>query len=588
MRARDFARGRARPVRAARFALLLGVAVAATALAGTASGTAFAEPAAAQTRPATRPAEDPPLAIREDLSRRLAQFAPTRIEADLSGLRDSERQVLDKIIEASRLMGEIFQRQAWAANPGLREKVAASRDPRRKDALRYFDLHVGPWDRVDSEPFIGEAARPPGAGYYPPDMTKEEFDAWLKAHPEDQESFRGLFTLIRRSGDGLGAVPYSEAYRAWLEPAARLLREAAEITENASLKAFLLKRADAFLSDDYYDSDVAWMDLDSRIEVTIGPYETYEDRLFGYKAAYESFVTVQDPDASARLDAFKKRLPEMERNLPIPDEHKNLTRGGESPIRVVDVAFAAGDTRAGVQTIAFNLPNDERVRETKGSKKVLLRNVMNAKYESILKPIAGKVIAPEQLRRVTADAFFNEILFHELSHGLGPGIITVNGRKTEARLELKEIYSALEEAKADAMGVYSILYMIEQGGFPRSMRDDLFVTYLAGMFRSVRFGIEEAHGRGVALQYNYLRERGAILRNDASGRFSVDFAKFEKALEDLVRDLCMVQARGDYDAGLRLLGRYAKVPPEWQAALDRLSDIPVDIRPIYPAAGEED
>jgi hypothetical protein len=524
--------------------------------------------------------------IRPDVVERVKQFAPTRIDADLSTLSSSDRKVLEKLYEASRRIGEIFNRQAWDDNPAVRLQLASGQDPIRPAARQYFEIMAGPWDRVDGVPFIGEMPRPAGAGFYPPDMTAREFEDWIAAHPEDAESFKGLYTLIRRKKEKLVAVRYSLMYKSLLDPAAAALKEAAAITENASLRTFLEKRAAAFLSDDYYESDAAWMDLDSRLEITIGPYETYEDRLFGYKAAFESFVTIRDEKASAKLAAYKNELPAMERNLPIPDEMKNLDRGTESPIGVVDELFTAGDTRAGIQTIAFNLPNDERVREAKGSKKILLRNVMNAKFDAILMPIARRVIAEDQLAHVTSEAFFNETLFHELSHGLGPGKIKVGGRDTEVRLELKDLYSALEEAKADVMGAWNILYMIGKKQFPASMREDLFVTLLAGMFRSVRFGIEEAHGKGVALQYNYLREKGAILPDITTGRFSVDVPKFESALRDLVRDICVVQARGDYDGAKKLFDVYARVPAEWKTALDRLEGIPVDIRPIYTAAGE--
>jgi len=529
-----------------------------------------------------------PSVIDKSVAARLAKFQPTRIEADLSKLPKGERDALSKIIEASRSMSEIFLRQAWVENPGIRAELAAASDPLASLAMKYFQVSFGPWDRLDEAPFLGSARRPEGAGFYPPGMEKAELERWLQTHPDDAAPFKSLFTVIRRDGERLVAIPYSREYRQWLEPAAGQLREAARLTGNAALAGFLESRAAAFLTDDYYESDMKWMDLDSSIEVTIGPYETYEDRLFGYKASFTSFVTVQDAEASARLAGYKNELPAMERNLPIPDAHKNLSRGTESPIRVVDVIYTAGDTRAGVQTVAYNLPNDERVREAKGSKKVLLRNVMDAKLASILKPIAERVITPAQRPHVTAEAFFNEVLFHELSHGLGPGSINKNGMQTEVRLELKELYSALEEAKADVMGAYNILYLIEKKQFPETMRHDLYVTFLAGMFRGVRFGIEEAHGKGVALQYNYLSAKGAIVRDPQSGYFSVDFEKMGPALEAIVHDICMVQALGDYDAAAGMFHTYAKIPPEWKEGLDRLEGIPVDIRPIYPAAGESD
>ncbi|MFQ5675414.1 MAG: peptidase, partial [bacterium] len=396
--------------------------------------------------------------IHDNVAELLGKFAPTEISADVAFLPENERKVLSKLIQASHYMDEIFLRQVWEKNPEYRQALATRSDELGKKAYAYFNISYGIWDRLDEHeaPFISDLEKPKGAGYYPEDMTKEEFEQYLKNHPDQDEAFKSEFTLIRRQEGDLVAVPYSEAFKEWLEPAAELMREAADLTENESLRTFLLSRAEAFFSNEYRQSDMDWMDLDSPVEVTIGPYETYEDKLFGYKTAFESFVTVTDPAESKKLARYKSELPAMERNLPIPDKMKNLNRGSESPIRVVDEIFTAGDTRSGVQTVAFNLPNDEVVREQKGSKKVLLRNVLAAKYERILKPIAEQVVNKEQVQYVTADAFTNEVLFHELSHGLGPGKITVDGRQTEVRLELKELYSACEEGKADIMGVYNI------------------------------------------------------------------------------------------------------------------------------------
>jgi hypothetical protein len=454
------------------------------------------------------------IVVSDDIVERLGQYSPTELTADLSGVPESELSVLVELIRAGKVMDEIFLRQVSQQNPELRDEIAGESE----EVRTYFGINFGPWDRLDEmAPFLGEAPHPPGAGYYPVDMTAEEFEGWLAEHPEDEEAFKGLYTVVERTETGLQAVPYSEAYGEYLSTAAEYLYRAAELTENRSLSAFLTSRATAFSSDDYYDSDVAWMDLDSPVEVTIGPYETYEDSLFGYKAAFEAFVTVNVPEESAKLERFKNLLPWLEMNLPIGDEHKN-ERGTESPIRVVDEVFVGGDSKAGVQTLAFNLPNDERVREEKGSKKVMLRNVLRAKFEQILLPIAERVMVPENLDNIAFDAFFSESLHHELSHGLGPGKITVDGRETEVRLELKELYSTLEEAKADVMGVYNILALVEQGEIDEELRETLVPTYVAGLFRSARFGLHEAHGRGVVSQFNYLLAKGA-LEVDAEGRF---------------------------------------------------------------------
>jgi hypothetical protein len=368
-----------------------------------------------------------------------------------------------------------------------------------------------------------------------------------------------------------------------LNEAAALLNEAAALTENASLKAFLESRATAFLSDDYYASDMLWMDLDGTVEVTIGPYETYEDGLFGYKAAFESFVTVTDPVESARLAKFKDELPWLEARLPIADEHKNLNRGSDSPIRVVDEVYSAGDTRAGVQTIAFNLPNDERVREAKGSKKVLLRNVMKAKFDQILMPIARELVAEDQLGDLTSESFFLHTLWHEMSHGLGPGKIMKDGKATEVRLELKDTYSTLEEAKADAMGEWDIFVLHRAGRdyFPAEIVKQQSATYLAGLFRSVRFGIGEAHGQANAMQFNYLLDRGAISVDEATGRFRVHHEVFEEAIGQMVADIIAIQAVGDYEGSNAYIARWGGMSPVLAEALEKLDGIPVDVQPVF-------
>jgi hypothetical protein len=532
-----------------------------------------------------RPKPGRGLKVVNDIVERRAQFVEQSLTADVAHLSEGDRQALKHLVEAARAIDEIFRLQAWAGNPEFVPDVVAL-DGEGADAARdYYRIMYGPWDRLHHyEPFIGEQPHPDGAGYYPEDMTSEEFEAWLEAHSSDREAFTSLFTIIRRKDEGLVAVPYSAAYRELLDIAADELMAAARATDNESLRRFLELRAEAFVTDDYYASDVAWMDLDSDIEVVIGPYETYEDHLFGYKAAFESFVCVAQPEDSARLEVFKSQLPFLERNLPIPDEHKNFDRGSESPIRVVDELFTAGDTRAGVQTIAFNLPNDERVREEKGSKKVLLKNVMRAKYEAILTPIASRVLPEGEAHLIDFEAFYQFTLHHELSHGIGPGQITVDGRDTEVRLELRDLYSAFEEAKADVLGVYDIYALVESGVMSPEILDSLPWTYTAGMFRTTRFGVAEAHGLGMVLQANYLLEKGAVKLTE-SGRFQPVPELFEESFRDLAHELLMIQALGDYDAAVAMVDRYGTVHPAMVAAIDALTDLPVDIDPSYPLEG---
>ena len=544
---------------------------------------------------ACAPADDPApgegeaeeaLMIADDIEARLAQFAPTELEADLSALSDEDRRVLGSIIAASRPLDRIFLVQAGRDNPRRRERLEQLDSPQAEAARAYFDINFGPWDRLaEREPFFGTDPHPPGAGYYPEGWSREDFEAWAGSHGERREDFESLTTMVVEEDGDLAFVPYSEFFREDLAEAADHLRRAAEATSNESLRRFLTLRADAFGTDDYYESDLAWMDLDAPAEVTIGPYEIYEDELFGYKAAFTSFVTVALPEESKALDRYKARLPWLEKNLPIADEHKNLDRGSESPMRVVDLVFTAGDTKAGVQTIAFNLPNDERVREAKGSKKVMLRNIMRAKYDQILVPIAQRTLTPEDAAKVSFEAFFDEVLHHELSHGLGPGKISKDGEETEVRLELKEHYSTLEEAKADVMGVYNILALIDEGEMPAELREALEPTYVAGLFRSARFGLDEAHGQGVVAQFNYLLEKGALTIDD-EGRFGAMTDTFPGAIRELLSEILLLQAEGDYEGTATFLSTYGRATPELRAAIDRLDDVPVDIKPLYPQADQ--
>jgi Peptidase family M49 len=530
-------------------------------------------------------------AFAPDIPDRLQKLARTPIDYDRTLLDRKETQVVGKLIEASRFMNDIFLFQVSETNPALRGRVVEAMeqgDSTARWALALFDVHKGPWDRLkENEPFIGKDAKPPGAGFYPSDMTREEFERWVATHPQDKEKFEGLFTVIRRQNQSLVAIPYSKAYREALEASAQKLREAAALTDNASLRDYLNKRADAFRSDDYYASDVAWMDLDSEVEVVIGPYEVYEDGLFNYKAAFESFVTARDRAESEKLAVYAKHLPDMERNLPIPDRHKNLKRKFESPIRVVQEIYAAGDARRGVQTSAFNLPNDERVREAKGSKKVLLKNVMDAKFRQSGLPIAERTLAPEELANVSFAAYFNHTLFHELAHGLGPGIITgPGGKRVDSRLLLKETYSTIEECKADVAGLWNILLALDREWLAGFGEAQFFSTYNGLMFRGMRFGLDEAHGQGTAIQWNWFREKGAITQA-SNDRFRTDAARFREAIRSLANELLMIEATGDYARSERLLEKYGRSTPEIESVIARLSDIPVDIAPLFVAAGEK-
>ena len=519
-----------------------------------------------------------------DLAAQQAKIAEIEMNPDTSYLTGEERQVVDLLIEASDLMSEIYLRQRGPDLPQLRETISRMRRADRDMLLAMFDRNFGPWDEIaELHPFWGDTPMPEGAGFYPADLTREDFEAYLAAHPDQREALTSPYTVVKREGDMLTATPYSVEYRQWLEPAAGLLRQASQITTNPSLKRFLSLRADAFLSDDYYESELAWMDLkDTPIEVAIGPYEVYTDRLMGTKTAFESFVTLRNPEESAALARYVAHLSDMERNLPIEDRYKNFERGGESPISVADQVHGGGDNVPGVQTIAFNLPNDERVREAKGAKKVILANVLGAKYERILKPMADQVLVPSQAELVAKKYMELETLFHELSHSLGPGTITLDGRRTTVNEELRDLYPALEESKADIAGVWNILFMMSEGEIPATEKDQLWATYFTGIFRAMRFGTEEAHGRGAAAQYGYLKARGAFSYDASTRRYTVDPVRMESGLRDLLHDELMLQANGDYAGTGAFLDRWAVLDEPARATIDAMSDIPVDIQPIYP------
>ena len=527
--------------------------------------------------------------LETSLAAKIRRFAPTVVTADTSQLSAGDRRALAKIIAAARLLDPLFLRQVWSGNAALERKLMQDKTPQGRDRLHYFKINNGPWSRLDSnEPFIEgvPAVKPPQASYYPDDMTKDEFNAWEQTLSEqERRRATGFFHVIRRDRAGkLQMVAYSEAYKEYLAPAAQLLREAAQLATNATLKDFLTKRAAAFLSNDYYESDVAWMDLNSPIDLTIGPYETYEDELFGYKAAFEAYVTLRDEGESAKLAKFSQYLQEIENNLPIDAKYRNPQLGAASPIRVVNEVFSSGEGNSGVQTAAFNLPNDEKVVKEKGSKRVMLKNVQEAKFDKTLIPISKVVLDPAQLSELSFESFFTHILMHELMHGLGPHNLTVDGRETTVRQQLKETYSAIEEAKADISGLFALQYLMDKGVLDKRMERSVYTTFLASAFRSVRFGITEAHGKGIAVQFNYLMDEGAIKFNERAGTFSVDMARVKAAVRKLTHDIMTLQAEGSYDKAKAMLDKYGVIRPPMEQALKRLTSVPVDIEPQFPLA----
>ena len=547
----------------------------------------------------------------EQMARR---FAPTSIRLDTSRLSAGDRQALVKLIEAARIVDEIFLKQYWSGNPALYQRLQKDMTPFGRARLHYFWINKGPWSIVDAyKAFLPGVPprKPEGSNFYPEEMTKQDFEHWLSAlSPEEQEQAKSFFTVIHsktkapkakgflgppdKLSDQFVIVPYNEEYKDELTRTSALLHEAAGLTTNPSLSKFLNTRADAFLSNNYYESDVAWMDLDAPLDITIGPYETYNDELFGYKAAFEAYINLRDDRETAKLAAFAKHLQDIEDNLPIDPKYRNPKLGAAAPIRVVDVIISAGDGNLGVQTAAYNLPNDERVVHEKGSKRVMLKNTQEAKFHSVLLPISMKMLSKTAMLDVNFDSFFTHILAHELMHGLGPHQITVQGRETNPRQELKELFSAIEEAKADVTGLFALQYMMDHNremGIGSLLPSDeaaerqMYVTFLASAFRSLRFGLNDAHGKGMAIQFNYLMDKGAFVPH-GDGTFSVDMKKVKAAVRDLDHDLLTLEAEGDYEGAKKMLDDLGVIRPILKRALDRLRTIPTDIEPIFVTAEE--
>jgi hypothetical protein len=526
------------------------------------------------------------------LEKMIARFTPTDLRADISKLSPGDRLALVKLIEASRVLDDIFLNQLWSGNQPLYAKLRRDTTPLGKARLHYFWINKGPWSSLDDGiaflPDVPEK-KLPGANFYPEDMTRSEFESWVRTLSEaERQKAEGFFTVIRRDRIGhLKTVPYSQEYKSDLAKSARLLEEAAGLTENSTLKKFLLTRGASFYSNDYYESDLAWMDLDAPIDITIGPYETYNDEIFGYKAAFEAYVNLRDDAETAKLKFFGNHLQEVENNLPIDPKYRNPKLGSQAPIRVVNEVFSAGDGEHGVQTAAYNLPNDERVVTQKGSKRVMLKNVQEAKFHSTLEPIAKRMLTADSQKDLSFESFFTHILAHELSHGIGPHQIQVAGRNTSPRQEMKELYSAIEEAKADVTGLFMLQHLYDrkviEGG--ASAERKLYTTYLASTFRSLRFGLKEAHGKGMALQVNYLTDKGGFIARP-DGTFEVDYAKIKGAVRDLDHDLLTLEATGDYAGAKRMLDELGVIRPNMQKALDSLTAIPVDIEPVFVTANQ--
>lgn len=534
------------------------------------------------------------------LNKMAARFAPVALRADTSALSAGDKAALVKLIDAARIVDTLQLRQRWANNEAVWSALKNDHSALGLARQQYFWLNKGPWSIIDENQsflpanfagFAIPAVKPPAANFYPPGASKGDIEKWVASlTPADKDAAQWFFTTIRAGRDGqFKVVKYSDEYRIELEQLARFLKEAAASADNASLKNFLSLRADAFLTNDYLASDFAWMDLDAAVDITIGPYETYNDELFGYKAAFEAYVNIRDQKESDKLNFFGKHLQEIEDNLPLAAGYRNPKVGALAPMVVVNEVYGAGDGNMSVQTAAYNLPNDERIISQRGSKRVMLKNVQEAKFKSTLTPISKLVLTVEAQKDLDFDSFFTHILAHEITHGLGPHVTKSGGRDSTPRQDLKETYGTVEEAKADITGLFALAYMMDKGqlketlGQGQAAEHKLYSTFLASGFRTLHFGLTDSHARGMAIQMNYLLNNGAFVSH-GDGTFSVDFTKIKQGVANLDREFLTIEATGDYAKAKAMMSKYVVIRPDVQKALDKIKDVPNDIRPEFVTA----
>ena len=539
-------------------------------------------------------------ATAQQLTTMSARYAPVVLTADVTHLSFGDRQAIAKLVEAAKLVDVLQLRQRWSGNEALWAALKKDKSALGQARLNYFWINKGPWSVLDAHASFMPASyagiaipahKPEAGNFYPQGATKASLETWMNGlSPEDKQQAQWFFTTIRAGKDGkYQTVKYSDEYKVELKQLAKLLDEAAAATDNASLKKFLTLRAKAFLDNDYLSSDFAWMDLDSPVDITIGPYETYNDELFGYKAAFEAYVNIRDQAETQKLNFFARHMQELEDNLPLDAQYRNPKVGALAPMVVVNQVYGAGDGNMAVQTAAYNLPNDERIISARGSKRVMLKNVQEAKFKATLTPISKLVLTPEAQQDVDFNSFFTHILAHEIMHGLGPHATTLDGKPSTPRQDLKEAYSTIEEAKADITGLFALRYMMDMGQLKDTLGQGdvaerkLYNTFLASGFRTLHFGLTDSHARGMAIQMNYILDKGGFV-SLGDGKFGVDFGKIKQAVIDLDREFLTIEATGDYARAKDLMSKYVVIRPEVQVALDKMKAVPNDIRPEFVTA----
>jgi len=520
--------------------------------------------------------------VAPDLDQRLARFRRVRMPFQSAGLNAREQKLVNKLVDASRYLEEIFWRQIDPEALTLYQSLAGSKSPRDQKLRRYLWINASRFDLLDqNKPFVGTASMPPGRGFYPQGLTREQIEQYVKDHPEKKAEIYSPTTLVRWHGDQLEGLPYHIAYRSFLEPAARDLREAATLSADPAFANFLRLRADALLSDDYLKSDLAWLDLkDPKFDIIFAPYETYEDGLLGVKASYGAAVLIRNPQESQKLALFQKYVADIQDTLPLAPEDRPSKRGLETPMEVMDAPCRAGDLRHGYQAVADNLPNDPRVHEQKGSKKIFFKNFMNARVNFVILPVAKRMLRPEQAAKVSGEGYLLATILHEMAHGLGPAFARAAAGKTDIREAIGPVFGGLEEAKADVVGMFGLKWLVDHDVLPKEKLEEYYASYVGGIFRTVRFGAAEAHSQAELMEFNYLSERGAIQR-ESSGRYSIDYARMPQVLADLAKELLEIEATGDRERAESWFKKYTVMAPELQSSLKSAANTPVDIDPVF-------
>ncbi|MGB7583501.1 MAG: Zn-dependent hydrolase [Terriglobales bacterium] len=531
---------------------------------------------------AAKGAESASLPVAFDLDRRLAQFARVEMPFHSAGLTPRELKMVDKLVDASSYLEEIYWRQIDPDGLTLYQSLQGSKEPRDLKVSRYLRINGSRFDLLDdNRPFVGTALMPPGHAFYPQDLTRDKIEQYIKDHPEKKAEIYSSTTIVRWHDQQLIGLPYHIVFLPFLEPAARDLREAAALSDDPAFAKFLRLRADALLTDDYYTSDLAWLDLKSpKVDVIFAPYETYDDQLLGVKATYGAAVLVRDAAESRKLTMFQKHVADIQDALPLPAEDRPSKHGLESPMEVMDAPYRAGDLTHGYQAVADNLPNDPRVHEQKGSKKIFFKNFMDVRVRYIIIPVARHLMLPQQAAKVTSEGYVRTVIMHEIAHGLGPAYARTKAGKVNIGEAIGPIYSGLEEAKADVVGLFGLNWLVQHGFLPKSSLEECYASYVGGIFRTVRFGVAEAHAQAEMMEFNYLVERGAI-KHEPSGRYAIDDAKMPSALNDLATELLTIEATGDRQRAQNWFKKYGDMPFELKVALKSATSVPVDIDPEF-------